>query len=93
MLEKTGPDSVKAEIHIKMGAMSLKFNGTVEIAEQEEAHRVVMKVKSKEVGGQGYANADVVFAWRAAGRSTPGRRSPVPPRRWGRAWSRASWRR
>ena len=63
VLEKTGPDSVKAEIHIKMGAMSLKFNGTVEIVEQDaEAHRVVMKVKSKEVGGQGYANADVVFA-------------------------------
>ncbi|HUE28250.1 MAG TPA: hypothetical protein VMP89_15860, partial [Solirubrobacteraceae bacterium] len=25
------------------------------------AHRAVMQVKSKEAGGQGYANADVVF--------------------------------
>ena len=70
VLEKTGPDSVKAEIKIKMGAMSLTFNGTVEIVEQdEESHRVVLKVKSKEVGGQGYANADVVFALRDGGRT------------------------
>src|SRR5712692_5120093 len=26
------------------------------------AHRVVMRVKSREAGGQGYANADVSFA-------------------------------
>jgi uncharacterized protein len=63
VLEKTGPDSVKARIDIKMGAMSLMFAGTVEIVEQDpDAHRVVMSVKSKEAGGQGHANADVVFA-------------------------------
>ncbi len=68
VLEKTGPDSVKAEIKIKMGAMSLTFNGTVEIVEQdEESHRVVMKVKSREAGGQGYANADVAFSLREGG--------------------------
>lgn len=62
VLERTGPDSVRAEIAIKMGAMSLTFNGTVEIVEQDpEAHRVVMRVKSREAGGQGYANADVTF--------------------------------
>jgi carbon monoxide dehydrogenase subunit G len=60
--EATGPDSVKAEILVTMGAMSMKFTGTVEIAEKDaEAHRAVMKVKSKEAGGQGHANADVVF--------------------------------
>ena len=63
MLEATGPESVKAEIKVKMGAMSLTFNGTVEIVEQDPAaHRVVMSVKSKEVGGQGHANANVEFA-------------------------------
>ena len=63
VLEKTGPDSVRAEIAIKMGAMSLKFAGTVDIVEQDpSAHRVVMKVKSKEAGGQGHANADVAIA-------------------------------
>ncbi len=60
--ERTGPESAKAEIKVKMGAMSLTFKGTVEVAEQDdEAHRALLKVKSREVGGQGYANADVTF--------------------------------
>jgi len=60
--EKTGDDSVKAEILVKMGAMSMKFTGTVEIAEQDaDAHRALMRVKSREAKGQGYANADVTF--------------------------------
>ena len=63
MLETTGPSSVRAEIKIKLGAMSLTFTGSVEIVEQDAAtHRVVMSVKSKEAGGQGHANATVVFA-------------------------------
>jgi carbon monoxide dehydrogenase subunit G len=63
VLEATAPDSVKAEIKVKMGAMSMTFTGTVEIVEQDpEAHRVVMSVKSREAGGQGHANATVEFA-------------------------------
>ena len=63
VLEKTDPASVKAEIKIKMGAMSMKFTGTVSVVEQDEAaHRALMRVKSREAGGQGYANADVTFA-------------------------------
>jgi carbon monoxide dehydrogenase subunit G len=63
VLEKTGPDSVKAQIDIKMGAMSMIFAGDVEIVEQDsEAHRMVMSVKSKEQGGSGYANAEVAFS-------------------------------
>jgi uncharacterized protein len=62
VIERTGPQSVKAEIKVKMGAMSMTFTGTVEVTEQDEAdHRAVMQVKSREAGGQGYANADVVF--------------------------------
>jgi carbon monoxide dehydrogenase subunit G len=62
VVEATGPTSVKAEIKVKMGAMSLSYNGTVEILEQDDAaRRVVMRVKSREVGGQGFANATVVF--------------------------------
>jgi len=34
VLETTGPDSVRAEIKVKMGAMSMTFTGTVEIVEQ-----------------------------------------------------------
>ena len=63
VLETTGPSSVRAEIKIKLGAMSLTFTGTVEIVEQDpEAHRLVMAVRSKEAGGQGHADADVAFA-------------------------------
>jgi carbon monoxide dehydrogenase subunit G len=63
VIEKTGPESVKAEIKVKMGAMSLNYAGTVEVAEQDAAaHRAVLKVKSRETGGQGFANADVVFS-------------------------------
>ena len=63
VLESTGPDSVRAEIKVKMGAMSMTFTGTVEIVEQDaEGHRAVMSVKSKEAGGQGHANATVEFA-------------------------------
>ena len=61
--EKTGPESVKAEIKVKMGAMSLTFTGTVEVVESDEAaHRALLKVKSRETGGQGFANADVTFS-------------------------------
>ncbi len=63
VLERTGPDSVRAEIKVKMGAMSMVFTGTVEVTQQDPAaHRVAMAVKSKEAGGQGYANATVQFA-------------------------------
>jgi len=62
VVEVTGPDSVKAEIVLKMGAMSMKFTGTVEVVEKDEAaHTAMLRVKSKEAGGQGHANADVVF--------------------------------
>jgi uncharacterized protein len=61
--EKTGPDAVAAEILVSMGAMSMTFKGTVEIVEKDEAaQRAVMKVRSKEEGGSGYANAEITFA-------------------------------
>jgi uncharacterized protein len=63
VIERTGPDSVKAEIKVKMGAMSLTYAGTVTVIEQDpEAHRAVFQVKSRETRGQGHANADVTFA-------------------------------
>ena len=60
--ERTGPESAKAQIKVKMGAMSLTFIGTVEVVEHDDdAHRALLKVKSREAGGQGHANADVEF--------------------------------
>ena len=63
VLERESPDVAKAEIKVKMGAMSMTFKGTVEVASKDEAERkAVLRVKSKDTGGSGYANADVTFA-------------------------------
>src|SRR3954466_11658168 len=62
VIERTSPDEAKAEIVVKMGAMSMTFRGTVDVGERDEAaHRAVLRVKSKDTGGQGYANADIAF--------------------------------
>jgi uncharacterized protein len=62
VIERETPDLAKAEIKVKMGAMSMTFRGTVEVTERDEAaRRAVIRVKSKDTGGQGYANADVAF--------------------------------
>jgi carbon monoxide dehydrogenase subunit G len=66
--ETVSPEKVKAEILMRMGAMSMKLIGTVEIVEQDaEAHRAVIRVRSKESGGTGHANADVTFELRDGG--------------------------
>jgi carbon monoxide dehydrogenase subunit G len=63
VLERTAPDSAKAEIKVRMGAMSMTFTGTVTVVDRDdESHRAVMQVKSREAGGQGHANADVEFS-------------------------------
>jgi carbon monoxide dehydrogenase subunit G len=60
--EKVSDEEVKAEIRVKMGAMSMKFAGTVSVVEHDDsAHTAVLRVKSREVGGSGHANADVTF--------------------------------
>lgn len=62
VLERTGPDSVRAEILVRMGAMSMTFDGTLEVVEKDPAaRRAVLGVKSKEAGGQGHANGTIVF--------------------------------
>jgi carbon monoxide dehydrogenase subunit G len=68
VIEKTGPHAVKAEIVMRMGAMSMKLVGTVEVVEQDEAeHRAVIRVRAREAGGQGHANADVTFVLNDSG--------------------------
>ena len=60
--ETLEPGKVKAEIVMRMGAMSMKLLGTVEVVERDaEAHVALIRVRSKEAGGQGHANADVTF--------------------------------
>ena len=68
VLERTGDESVKAEIKVKMGAMSMKFKGTVTVKEADSAaHRAVLEIKAREAGGQGHANAEVVFTLNEGG--------------------------
>ena len=60
VLERTAEDSARAEIKVKMGAMSMTFAGTVSVAERDDAaHRAVFEVRSREQGGTGSANATV----------------------------------
>ena len=62
VLERSSPDSAEAEIYVKMGAMGLRFAGTVTVTERDEhTRRAVLQVRSREAGGQGSANADVTF--------------------------------
>ena len=61
-------DKVKAEILMRMGAMSMKLVGTVDVAEKDDAaHRAVLRVRSRESGGTGHANAEVTFQLRDGG--------------------------
>jgi carbon monoxide dehydrogenase subunit G len=63
VIDRTTQDAARAEIKVRMGAMSMTFRGTVQVAERDdENHRAVLRVKSRDVGGQGFANAEVTFA-------------------------------
>ena len=60
VLERTSDEEAKAEIKVRMGAMSMTFRGTVTVVEKD-ADRALLRVKSRDTGGSGYANADVTF--------------------------------
>src|SRR4029077_5570868 len=62
VVERIGPDAVKGQIKVKMGAMSMTFAGTLEIVEQDAgATRYVLCMKSREASGQSHANATIEF--------------------------------
>ena len=87
--EVVEPEKVKAEILMRMGAMSMKLIGTVEVVEQDDAaHRAVLRVRSRESGGTGprQRRGHLPARATAAATSTPTRRSPARRRRWARAW-------
>ena len=66
--EVVDDEHVKAEILMKMGAMSMKLVGTVAVAEKDDdARRAVLRVRSREEGGSGHANAEVTFQIREGG--------------------------
>ena len=60
VLERTSDDEAQAEIKVRMGAMSMTFRGTVTVVEKD-GDSALLRVKSRDTGGSGYANADVTF--------------------------------
>ena len=57
------PESVKAEIDVKMGSMGMKFSGPVTIESADAGSKTVkIKAKTKEAGGQSAANGDVTIS-------------------------------
>jgi uncharacterized protein len=71
VLERTGDDSYKVAIKVKVGPMSMTYRGEVEITERDEAaHRAVMKARAKESRGQGTADADVTMVLSGANGGT-----------------------
>jgi uncharacterized protein len=71
ILEKTGDRAVRAEVKIKLGAMSMNYSGPAEIVEQDDSeHRAVMNARAKEAGGQGNADAKVSMQLTGGGDAT-----------------------
>ena len=57
-----GPQAVKAEIEVRMGAMGMTFVGRVEIAATDAAARsVAISANTREVLGQSYATGDITI--------------------------------
>ena len=62
VLERTSPRAGQGRDHGQDGRDVDDVQGTVEVVERDdEAHRAVLRVKSRDTGGSGYANADVTF--------------------------------
>jgi uncharacterized protein len=71
LLEKTGDKAVRAEVKIKLGAMTMNYSGPAEIVEQDDSgHRAVMNARAKEAGGQGNADAKVSMQLTGSGDGT-----------------------
>jgi carbon monoxide dehydrogenase subunit G len=71
LTEVVNDHQYKGKVNIKMGPVSLSFNGDVDITERDEtAKRMVMKAKGAELKGKGQANATVVSSLERNGSGT-----------------------
>ncbi len=71
LTEVVNDHQYKGKVHIKMGPVSLSFNGDVDITERDDAaKRMVMKAKGAELKGKGQANATVVSSLERVGSGT-----------------------
>jgi carbon monoxide dehydrogenase subunit G len=73
VLERTGEDSYKVGIRVRVGPVSMQYRGDVEIVEKDpSSHSAVMTARAKETRGQGTANANVRMTLSGNGDSTHG---------------------
>jgi uncharacterized protein len=71
LTEVVNDHQYKGKVHIKMGPVSLSFNGDVDITERDDAAmRMVMKAKGAELKGKGQANATVISSLERNGSGT-----------------------
>jgi carbon monoxide dehydrogenase subunit G len=71
LTEVVNDHQYKGKVNIKMGPVSLSFNGDVDITERDEvAKRMVMKAKGAETKGKGQANATVISSLERNGSGT-----------------------
>jgi uncharacterized protein len=60
VLERTGEDSYRVAIKVRVGPIAMTYRGDVEIAERDAAaHTATMRAKAREARGQGSADANV----------------------------------
>src|SRR5437660_7253691 len=71
LTEVVSETQYKGKVHIKMGPVSLSFNGDVDITERNDAtKRMVMKAKGSELKGKGQAAATVISSLERNGSGT-----------------------
>jgi carbon monoxide dehydrogenase subunit G len=71
LTEVVNDHQYKGKVNIKMGPVSLSFNGDVDITVRDDAaKRMVMKAKGSEMKGKGQANATVVSSLERNGSGT-----------------------
>ena len=71
LTEVVNDHQYKGKVNIKMGPVSLSFNGDVDITVRDEAaKRMVMKAKGSEMKGKGQANATVISSLERNGSGT-----------------------
>jgi uncharacterized protein len=71
LTEVVNDHQYKGKVNIKMGPVSLSFNGDVDITIRDDAaKRMVMKAKGSEMKGKGQANATVISSLERNGSGT-----------------------
>ena len=71
VLERTGADTYKVAIKVKVGPMSMLYKGDMEVVERDDAaHRAVLRATAREARGQGTAKGDVTLALAPDGAGT-----------------------